>query len=378
MMGEKRNVPKLRFSEFSEPWVQQKIEKGFELVSGQHLNPEEYSERSNPNAMVPYFTGPSDFTSLLSTVRKWALKSTKTSKINDLLFTVKGNGVGTMMRQMLPEVAIGRQLMALRSRNGSTSFLQQRLQPLKNYYIALASGNMIPGLTRNDLLSTKIYTPPFPEQKKIASFLTAVDTRIELLEQKKEKLERYKKGVMQQIFTQNIRFKQEDGLDFPDWEERKLGEVLQIGSGRDYKHLLEGPIPVYGTGGLIGYVNDFLYNGESVGIGRKGTIDKPVFISGKFWTVDTLFYTYDFKDVLPDFIYRVFLMINWKKHNEASGVPSLSKSTIQKLKILIPCIQEQQKISDFLRSLDNSSEKLNNRINQTQIWKKGLLQKMFV
>ena len=102
----------------------------------------------------------------------------------------------------------------------------------------------------------------------------------------------------------------------------------------------------------MGFVDAFLFDGESVGIGRKGTIDKPVFLSGKFWTVDTLFYTHSFNSVTPSFVYRLFLTINWKKHNEASGVPSLSKTTIEKLKVEVPTIKEQEKISKFLDSVD--------------------------
>ena len=81
-----------------------------------------------------------------------------------------------------------------------------------------------------------------------------------------------------------------------EWEEKKLREVLTIGSGKDYKHLGVGNIPVFGTGGLMTTVDAFLYDGETVCIGRKGTIDKPMYFKGKIWTVDTLFYTHSFKN----------------------------------------------------------------------------------
>ena len=87
------------------------------------------------------------------------------------------------------------------------------------------------------------------------------------------------------------------------WESVEIGDILTLGGGRDYKHLDVGDIPVYGTGGYMTSVNEYLYNGESVGIGRKGTIDKPVFLKGKFWTVDTLFYTHSFKNTTPYFVY---------------------------------------------------------------------------
>ena len=89
-----------------------------------------------------------------------------------------------------------------------------------------------------------------------------------------------------------LRFKDEAGRDFAEWKSAAIGNVLTIGSGKDYKHLSNGNIPVYGTGGYMLSVDKYLYDGESVCIGRKGTIDKPKLLTGKFWTVDTLFYTH--------------------------------------------------------------------------------------
>ncbi|WP_139856655.1 restriction endonuclease subunit S [Aequorivita sinensis] len=165
--------------------------------------------------------------------------------------------------------------------------------------------------------------------------------------------------------------------EFPkNWEVVQLNEVLTIGSGRDYKHLEEGDIPVYGTGGYMTSVNEYLYDGESVGIGRKGTIDKPVFLNGKFWTVDTLFYTHSFKEVLPYYIYLVFQSINWRKHNEATGVPSLSRTNIEKIKIPKPPLPEQQKIAEILSTVDEKIEAIDQRIAETQALKKGLMQQL--
>jgi len=170
-----------------------------------------------------------------------------------------------------------------------------------------------------------------------------------------------------------VRFKEFSG----EWEEKPINKILTIGSGRDYKHLSKGDIPVYGTGGYMLSVNDYLYDGESICIGRKGTINKPMFISGKFWTVDTLFYTHSFEDNIPKFIYLLFQKIDWLKYNEASGVPSLSKKTIEKIKIFIPTPQEQQKIADTFSSLDNLIEAQTKKVELLKSHKKGLMQKLF-
>jgi type I restriction enzyme S subunit len=161
-----------------------------------------------------------------------------------------------------------------------------------------------------------------------------------------------------------------------EWEVVRLKEILSIGSGKDYKHLKKGNIPVYGTGGYMLSVDEYLYDGESVGIGRKGTIDKPIFLNGKFWTVDTLFYTHSFINSIPKYIYFLFLTINWKKYNEASGVPSLSKKTIEIIKIPLPPLKEQQKIAEILTTWDSAISKQEKLIKEKEKLKKGLMQKL--
>ncbi len=174
-----------------------------------------------------------------------------------------------------------------------------------------------------------------------------------------------------------LRFKDDDGQEFPEWEEKNISEVLKIGSGKDYKKLVSGDIPVYGTGGYMLSVNDYLYDGESVCIGRKGTIDRPVLLTGKFWTVDTLFYTHSFIKSLPRFIYAVFQNIDWKSYNEASGVPSLSKSTIEKIEINIPSLPEQTKIANFLTAIDEKISLLTQKSYLLSQYKKGVMQQIF-
>ena len=151
------------------------------------------------------------------------------------------------------------------------------------------------------------------------------------------------------------------------WKKVKLGDCLTIGNGQDYKHLQSGDIPVFGTGGVMTFVDTFLYDGETVCIGRKGTINKPMYYNGKIWTVDTLFYTHSFLNVLPKFIYYVFCNIDWNKYNEATGVPSLSKETIYKIEISIPYLPVQRRIAAILSSADKviaSTQKVIDKLKQ--------------
>ena len=138
------------------------------------------------------------------------------------------------------------------------------------------------------------------------------------------------------------------------WEQRKLGELVDVCSGRDYKHLSEGTIPVYGTGGYMLSVNDALsYDRDAIGIGRKGTIDRPYILKAPFWTVDTLFYAIPREKVDLNFAFDIFQNIDWKKKDESTGVPSLSKTAINDIDVLAPKHDEQQIIGQFFAAIDN-------------------------
>ena len=297
-------------------------------------------------------------------------------KVNEPCVTIAGRGahLGIAIARTEFFYPIVRLLVLRGRRLINTKFFESALNKLHLYIESTG----VPQLTAPQIGNYNVTYPSLPEQQKIADFLTIVDKKIQALEKKKALLEQYKKGVMQKIFKQEIRFKQEDGSDYPEWEEKEIGNVLKIGSGKDYKHLNTGEIPVYGTGGIMLYVDEFLYDGDSVGIGRKGTIDKPVFLKGKFWTVDTLFYTHSFVKILPFFVYVTFQTINWKKYSEASGVPSLSKSTIERIKVQVPTLDEQNDITNYLMLLDNKINIVACQVDKMKTWKKGLLQQMFV
>ena len=162
-----------------------------------------------------------------------------------------------------------------------------------------------------------------------------------------------------------------------EWTVKPFAQLLTIGSGRDYKHLGSGSVPVYGSGGYMLSVDDYLYDGESACIGRKGTINNPIFLTGKFWTVDTLFYTHSFKECLPRFVFLHFQRIDWLKHNEAGGVPSLSKSSIEKIEVAVPHLAEQQKIADCLTSLDEVIAAQGRKVEALKAHKRGLMQQLF-
>lgn len=379
-------VPKLRFKEFSGEWEEKRLGDIFKIFNGYA-----FSSKSNINdgiillkianvginKMVKNEMSflPMDFLELYSKylLKKGDIVIALTRPLLDKKLKIAE--IDDFFNNSLLNQRVGKILS-----EQNKKFIYNLLQNSK--YIKKIedsiSGTDPPNLSTETIKDINIIIPKLEEQEKIGNFLSSVDKKISIMEEKLNLFEEYKKGIMQKIFSQKLRFKNENGNDYPKWEEKKLNEVLKIGNGKDYKHLNIGKIPVYGTGGVITKVDDFLYNGESVGIGRKGTINKPIFLTGKFWTVDTLFYTYEFKNSLPKFIYYVFNNIDWLSYNEATGVPSLSKSTILKIVINLPCLEEQKKIADFLSSIDIKIEKISDELENLKEFKKGLLQKMFV
>ncbi|CAN0574958.1 unnamed protein product [Ectocarpus sp. 12 AP-2014] len=384
-------VPQLRFPQFDGKWNKTKLGDIASFSKGKNVSKDDVSDEG-VNECIRYgelYTTYNETISEVFSKTNLSIDESVISEANDVIIPASGEtqlDIATASCVLRGGIILGGDLNIIKTKNSGV-FLSYYLNNKGKIDIArLSQGSSVIHLYARQLSTLKINFPSLPEQQKIAAFLTAVDDKITQLTKKKALLEQYKKGAMQQLFSQEIRFKpalsvaegDDNGQDYADWEIKELGKVLKIGSGRDYKHLSEGAIPVFGSGGVMTKVNEFLYDGESVGIGRKGTIDKPVFLTGKFWTVDTLFYTHSFRGVLPKFIFYVFNTINWYSFNEASGVPSLSKRTIDKIEVNIPCMEEQTKIANFQSALDAKIAQVDHQIEKTTAFKKGVLQRMFV
>ena len=310
--------------------------------------------------------------------------SAKMIQKGDLLIALYGANSGDIAIAKI-DGAINQAILCLKAKENNLFIyytLQKNKKNIVSKYLQGGQGN----LSAEIIKSIVFYIPQKNEQQKIADCLSSLDDLIEATNRKIEALKEHKKGLMQRLFPK--KGKNVPELRFPEfqgtkgWEETKLKNLCSIGNGKDYKHLSKGDIPVYGSGGYMTSVNDFLYDGESVCIGRKGTIDRPIFIIGKFWTVDTLFYTHSFSNCLPKFLYLIFQKIDWHKYNEAGGVPSLSKTTIGEINVLIPIkedigLKEQLKIVDCLFSLDELIEATSQKVEILKEHKKGLMQQLF-
>jgi type I restriction enzyme S subunit len=214
--------------------------------------------------------------------------------------------------------------------------------------------------------------PPIDEQRDIARALSDTDEAISEILDLIEKKRDIRSGAIQQLMTGKGRLA---GFS-KSWEIKKLGELLRIKHGKSQR-LVEDPngeYPILATGGQIGKSREPLWCKPSVLIGRKGTIDRPQFMDTPFWSVDTLYYSDMLDGNVAKFLFYRFLLIEWRRHNEASGVPSLSARTIESIEIQCPDPSEQQAIVDVLTDMDSEITALEARLEKTRALKQGMMQ----
>lgn len=373
--------PKLRFPEFTDEWEETVLEKKAYIYDGTHQTPQYVSDGikfvSVENIQDIYNT---DKFISEEAYEKYKIKP----QIDDILMTRITAGIigDTAIISKNEPLAYYVSLALIRKKEKiNTAFLAYNINSnnfkheLHKRIIHVAFPKKI---NLGDIGKCEIAIPKEKEQQKIADLLSSVDNIIQVQEEKISVLEEQKRGMMQKLFNREVRFKADDGSEYPEWEGKLIGDILKICHGKDYKHLSNGNIPVLGTGGVITFVNKYLCDWECVLIGRKGTIDKPQYMNTPFWSVDTLFYSKPEKNQCVKFQYYLFETINWKVYDESTGVPSLSASTIEKISTLIPCLEEQHKIADCLSAYD---EVIQIKKDKLEVWKeikKGLLQQMFV
>ncbi|MBO9642331.1 MAG: restriction endonuclease subunit S [Pseudacidovorax sp.] len=163
------------------------------------------------------------------------------------------------------------------------------------------------------------------------------------------------------------------------WSTEKLASLVDVVYGKSPAEIdkLDAGLPIFGTGGVVGYTDEALYDGPSVILGRKGTIDKVQRSPGPFWAIDTTYYTTPKREFDWSWLYYVISSFDLRKLNEASGVPSLSRSSLESLDVPTPPLQEQQKIAAILTAVDDKLDVIARQIEATQTLKQGLMQTLF-
>ena len=389
MSENSKKEPKLRFPGFTDAWEQRKLSEVANHRGGTAI--EKYFEEGGKYKVISIGSYGLDSTYVDQNIRA------ASNEITDGRVVHKGELTMVLNDKTSNGTIIGRSLLIDTDDEYVINQRTEIISPKKNLdsnfaYVTL-NGPFREKVRRIVQGGTQIYVnypavekltlelPSLEEQKKVGAFFKNLDHLITLHQRKLSDVQNLKAGLLQKMFPKNdanvpeIRFP-----GFTDvWEQRKFSDVVDVRSGRDYKHLNEGNVPVYGTGGYMLSVDEALsYDEDAIGIGRKGTIDKPYLLKAPFWTVDTLFYAVPNKGFNLDFVNSIFQRVNWKKYDESTGVPSLSKTVINKVPVIVPSEDEQVKIGTFFANIDHLITLHQRKLEHLQEQKKSLLQQMFV
>ena len=400
--------PKLRFPEFEDDWNNFTLEQLTDKVGdGLHGTPE-YVDNSDV-----YFINGNNLIDgkivISETSKKVSLETfTKNNKglnSNSILISINGT-IGSISRYNNEKIMLGKSVGYFNFKQ-SKDFYFHILQSNKvqDYFVSELTGSTIKNLSLKTLRETNIYQPLLEEQTRIANFLSAVDEKLNLLKEKKSLLEDYKKGVMQKIFNQEIRFKDDNGNDYVDWEEKKLRDITTL--------ITKGTTPKNFVNEGVNYVKIECIDGKNLNLKKclfieeethnkelkrsileendilfaiAGSIGKSVIIKKNHLPANTnqalSIIRLDNNQIL-DFVFQVLNSEQIKKYiqdNISVGAqPNLNLEQVGSYAFNCPkSYLEQTKIANFLTSIDEKIELVSNQIQDTQEYKKGLLQQMFV
>jgi type I restriction enzyme S subunit len=239
---------------------------------------------------------------------------------------------------------------------------------------SLTAKSSVDSVRMETIAGMEMPLPPRPEQERIAGAIDYALDLIDVLERLLAKTQAIKLGMMQELLTGRTRLQGFTG----SWVDARLGDVLTVRHGQSQRAVEspDGRFPILASGGQIGWATSPLYDKPSVLIGRKGTIDRPQYQATPFWSVDTLFYTEISSTADPRFLYYLFLTVDWRSLNEASGVPSLSSKRVESVPVRLPRLEEQRAIRQRLDDVDTEVAVLAQRLSKARAVKLGMVQEL--
>lgn len=384
-----KNVPELRFSGFEGAWEEKRLGEVTTFFKGKGISKNDISQ-DGINKCIRYgelYTTYNEVIKDIKSKTNTPAKESFESQENDVIIPSSGEtslDIATASCVKESGVLLGGDLNVLRLQNQDGEFFAYYLSNFENKNIArLAQGNSVVHLYASHLQSLKINLPTLPEQQKIAGFLGVVDEWTQNLKAQKENLEQYKKAIMQQIFSQKVRFKDENSNNFPDWVEKKFDDLYGSIATKEYQ----------------------IKNSEILGKGKYKVVDQGQDLvagysneSGKVFSLSSVIIFGDHTTILKyiDFEFVIGadgtkILVNKNQDNNIKFLYFLLESNpiqsegykrhfsiLKQQRFLIPSLPEQQKIASFLTSLDNLIQSKQTQISQAETWKKGLMQKLFV
>lgn len=377
-------TPQLRFPEFIDEWQTKKLG---DLLSSIQSGLSPSAVNLNPKKGTPFLKVEdlNNSKKYQKHSRNYAVDIGKIQPVRagSIIFPKRGAAIMTnKVRINKINVLLDTNLMALSVKDfADSNFLYFKI--LNDGLYKIADTSTIPQINNKHIIPYKIKIPSKSEQEKIAEFLTAVDERVGLQDKKVELLQKYKKSVMQKIFSQKIRFKDENGKDYPEWQKKNFGELLDyeqptkyIVESTDYDNQNDTPVLTAGKTFVLGYTDE-----------TAGIFDNlPVIIFDDFTTASH-FVDFKFKvkssamkvlkakkGINPRLAYELLKQVNFTAENHQRHWISLFQQLITK----VPSRHEQQKIADFLTALDDKINAEITKLTEAKKFKKALLQRMFV
>jgi type I restriction enzyme S subunit len=403
-------IPKLRFKEFKDDWHNDVISNIAKVTSGgtPNRNIKEYWDGGN----IPWITTSLINSNVIDQAEEFITEegvknsSAKMFPVGTILLAMYGQGKTRGKVSLLGIEATTNQACAaiLVGKNIDSLFLFQNLDGRYEEIRGLSNEGGQQNLSGDIIKKIEIHFPSLPEQQKIAAFLSAVDEKIQQLTRKKEHLTQYKKGVMQQLFSGKLRFRDAINKPYPKWEEKRLDEIAGFRRGsfpQPYglpkwydpengfpfvqvydvdDNMLLKPSTKVKISKLAAEQSVFVKKGSLV-ITIQGSIGRIAKTQYDAYVDRTLliFQSFNRPIDIDYFKYVVYLLFEIEKTKAPGGtIKTITKEALSSFKIMLPSIEEQQKIASFLTALDAKIETVNQQIAQTQTFKKGLLQQMFV
>lgn len=381
-----KKVPKLRSRGFSDEWREQKLGDIAQFSKGANISKDDITPNGKTEA-IRYGELYTTYGEVIDEIKSKTDLSPSTlvlSKANDVIIPASGEthiDIATASCVLKDGVALGGDINIIRSDNNGV-FLAYYLSGIKKHDIArLGQGVSVVHLYAPNLKQLKLNLPSLKEQQKIASFMSAIDNKISALQNKKKRLEQYKKSSMQAIFSQKVRF---EGFS-EKWQEKKLGDITSSYDSKrrpiSREKRTSGGHPYYGANGVVDYVHGYIFNGEYILVAEDGVVDVnnyPVHIArGKFWANNHT-HVLQSKGTDNTFLFYALQSINFTRYITGSAQSKLNGDVLSKVIIYIPAQKEQEKIADFLTVLDDKIDLMERQLEQAKLFKKALLQQTFV
>ena len=288
-------------------------------------------------------------------------------KIGDVLLTTEAP-LGEVAQVNDEKIALAQRIVCLR---GKKDILDNTF--LKYYFLspkgkaklkARETGTTVTGIKQSELKEMLIDYPSYNVQKQITSILSSLDEKIELNRRINENLAQQAQALFKYWFVDFEPFQDgkfvnsELGMIPERWKAGNLEELVEVKYGKDHKKLASGTIPVYGSGGIMRYVDQYLYNEESVLIPRKGSLNNVMYVNHPFWTVDTMFYTHMKIEGIAKFIYLLISPKDLLSMNSGSAVPSMTVDILNKIAVIIPPTTILQQFESIVKPLFIMAESL--------------------